>query len=448
MSDQNLIEFHAGNTTMMHGTARVPGDKSISHRSIMMGSIAQGITEIEGFLEGEDALATMNAFRALGVQIEGPENGKVKVHGVGMYGLKAPEKPLDCGNSGTSMRLMSGLLAAQNFDSVLTGDSSLSKRPMKRVIDPLQLMGAHVQAQEGGRPPLKISGTRQLKSIEYTLPMASAQVKSCVLLAGLYAQGTTQVIEPQVTRDHTERMLRGFGLTVQSEGARVRVQGGQQLRACKIDVPSDISSAAFFMVAASICEHADITLRHVGMNPTRTGVIDILKLMGANIEASNQKVVGGEPVADLRIQSAVLKGIDIPEDLVPLAIDEFPVLFVAAANATGTTTLTGAQELRVKESDRIAVMANGLQACGIDAIPTADGMVIHGLGSKPGLRYKATQVDSEGDHRIAMSFSVAAIRAEGTMRISGAQTVDTSFPGFVQLARGLGMPIQAVVVAQ
>ena len=342
------------------------------------------------------------------------------------------------------MRLMSGLLAGQGFNSRLTGDSSLAKRPMKRVIDPLVLMGAQIDAQEGGRPPLHIHGSNHLKGIDYVLPMASAQVKSCVLLAGLYADGTTTVTEPAVTRDHTERMLRGFGVEVVTDGSRASVKGGQTLKATKIDVPSDISSAAFFMVAASIAPQADITLKHVGLNPTRTGVIDILKLMGANIELGNHSEVGGEPVADVRIRSAALKGIDIPEHLVPLAIDEFPVLFVAAANATGRTVLTGAEELRVKESDRIAVMANGLQACGVDAQPTEDGMIIQGLGHVEGLRYKATRIESQGDHRIAMSFSVAAIRAQGTMVIQGAQTVDTSFPGFVALANSLGMRVQSV----
>lgn len=445
-SDLNLIEFHAAATAEMRGQGRVPGDKSISHRSIMMGSIAEGITKVSGFLEGEDAISTMNAFRALGVLIEGPDQGRVTIHGVGLHGLKKPAGPLDCGNSGTSMRLMSGLLAGQNFDCELVGDSSLSKRPMKRVIDPLKQMGAHIEAQEGGRPPLRIHGNAALKAISYTLPMASAQVKSCVLLAGLYAEGETSTTEPAVTRDHTERMLRGFGVKVQTDGATARVQGGQALKATTIDVPSDISSAAFFMVAASICENADITLKHVGMNPTRTGIVDILKLMGANIELSNHAEVGGEPVADVRIRSASLRGIEIPEHLVPLAIDEFPVVFVAAANAVGTTVLIGAEELRVKESDRIAVMADGLKACGIDATPTEDGMVIQGLGEKSGLRYQATEIESQGDHRIAMSFTVAAIRAQGTMRIRGAQTVDTSFPGFVALCKSLGMNVESVRV--
>lgn len=447
-SDLNLVEFHAQSTVAMQGAGRVPGDKSISHRSIMMGSIAEGVTEVTGFLEGEDAISTMNAFRALGVRIEGPQQGRVTIHGVGLHGLKKPSEALDCGNSGTSMRLISGLLAGQPFDSTLVGDSSLSKRPMKRVMDPLRLMGANIEANDGGRPPLKIQGNSTLKAIAYTLPMASAQVKSSVLLAGLYAEGVTEVTEPAVTRDHTERMLRGFGVNVDVQGSTVRLQGGQALKATRIDVPSDISSAAFFMVAASICEQADITLKHVGLNPTRTGVIDILKLMGANIELSNHAEVGGEPVADVRVRSAQLQGIHIPEHLVPLAIDEFPVLFVAAANAVGTTVLTGAEELRVKESDRIAVMAEGLQACGVDAQPTEDGMIIQGLGHVSGLRYQATNIESQGDHRIAMSFTVAAIRAQGTMIIKGAQTVDTSFPGFVALCRSLGMRVQSVTVNQ
>ncbi|MDH4394366.1 MAG: 3-phosphoshikimate 1-carboxyvinyltransferase [Limnobacter sp.] len=446
MSNHNIIEFHASSTTSMSGLARVPGDKSISHRSIMMGSIADGVTQVKGFLEGEDALCTMNAFRDMGVKIDGPVDGKVTVYGVGLHGLKPSSKPLDCGNSGTSMRLISGLLAGQDFDSELVGDASLSKRPMKRVMDPLALMGANIHALEGGRPPLKVRGKRPLKAIHYDLPMASAQVKSCVLLAGLYADGITSVTEPAITRDHTERMLNGFGVQVKTENGQISIEGGQVLKATSIDVPSDISSAAFFMVAASICENADITLKHVGMNPTRTGIIDILKLMGANLELSNHAVVGGEPVADVRIRSAQLKGIQIPEHLVPLAIDEFPVLFVAAANAIGQTVLTGAEELRVKESDRIAVMAKGLQACGIDATPTVDGMIINGVGGQPGTRYHSAEIESQGDHRIAMSFTVAAIRATGTMRIKGAQTVDTSFPGFVQLASSLGLNVQSVKI--
>jgi 3-phosphoshikimate 1-carboxyvinyltransferase len=446
------LHFYAQATTTLQGSVRVPGDKSISHRSIMLGSIAQGTTHIQGFLEGEDALSTMNAFRAMGVAIEGPYQGKVQVHGVGLYGLQAPAQALDCGNSGTSMRLLAGLLAGQSFASTLYGDASLSKRPMKRVIDPLSQMGAIVQANPEdsavGRPPLHIRPGRGLQGIHYTLPMASAQVKSSVLLAGLYAQGITAVTEPEVTRDHTERMLRGFGVEVIQEGATVSLHSGQALRATSIDIPADISSAAFFMVAASICPQADITLRHVGINPTRTGIIDILRLMRADITVNPVGEMGGEPIADIRVRSAALKGINIPAHLVPLAIDEFPVIFVAAANAVGTTTLSGAAELRVKESDRIAVMAQGLQQCGVDAQPTADGMIVQGLGSVEGLRYQAASIDAQGDHRIAMSFAVAAIRAQGVMHITGSETVNTSFPGFVNQAQTLGMVLTAKQVVQ
>src|SRR5450756_890290 len=360
------------------GRIRVPGDKSISHRSIMLGSIAEGITRVSGFLEGEDALATMNVFRAFGVRIDGPERGDVMVHGVGMRGLKAPHKMLYCGNSGTSMRLLCGLLAGQNFDCELTGDDSLRQRPMQRIAEPLGQMRAEIVTAEGGRPPLKITGVANMRGIEYRLPIASAQVKSALLLAGLYARGKTCVTEPAPTRDHTERMLAAFGYPVERNGSTVCVTGGGKLTATSIDVPADISSAAFFMVGASIAPGSDVTLEHVGVNPTRTGAIDILRLMGANIELINQRQAGGEPVADIRVRHAELRGIEIPVELVPLAIDEFPVLFVAAANARGVTVLRGAEELRVKESDRIQVMADGLRALGIAAEPTADGMRVSG----------------------------------------------------------------------
>jgi 3-phosphoshikimate 1-carboxyvinyltransferase len=438
------MRYLVRHVSSLSGSLRVPGDKSISHRSIMLGAIADGVTRVEGFLEGEDALSTMNAFRALGVTIEGPDQGRVSVHGVGREGLKTPAVPLDCGNSGTSMRLMSGLLAGQNLRATMTGDESLSGRPMRRVTDPLALMGANISSAEGGRPPLNIAPVASLKAIDYTLPMASAQVKSAVLLAGLYADGVTTVTEPAPTRDHTERMLKGFGVQVQVEGPRVSIAGGQRLTACHIDVPADISSAAFFLVAASIAEQADITVRHVGINPTRTGVIDILKLMGADLELLNQREVGGEPVADIRVRSAQLKGIDIPEHLVPLAIDEFPVLFIAAANALGRTTLTGAEELRVKESDRIAVMADGMKLCGIQAQATPDGMVIEGLGHLSGCRYAGATVESHGDHRIAMSFTVAALRASSEMNVLNAKNVATSFPNFVELAKHIGFDLTVV----
>ena len=403
----------------------------------MLGALAEGTTQVSGFLEAEDSLATLAAFRAMGVLIEGPEDGRVTIHGVGMGGLSVPEAPLDLGNSGTSMRLLSGLLAGQHFDSVLTGDRSLTKRPMKRVINPLREMGAQIDSSEQGTAPLKIRGGASLSAINYTMPMASAQVKSCVLLAGLYSDGETRVTEPAPTRDHTERMLAGFGYPVRREGATAIISGGGRLTATTIDVPSDISSAAFFLVGASIATGSDLILNHVGVNPTRTGVIDILRLMGADIEVINQRLVGGEPVADLRVRSAPLRGIAIPEALVPLAIDEFPVLFVAAACAEGTTILTGAEELRVKESDRIQVMADGLSIIGIDAQSTEDGIVIQGGAIAGG------EVDSGGDHRIAMAFSIAALRSEGPVTVTDCDNVNTSFPGFVELASRLGVRIRS-----
>ncbi|MBG6290398.1 MULTISPECIES: bifunctional prephenate dehydrogenase/3-phosphoshikimate 1-carboxyvinyltransferase [Pseudomonas] len=434
MHNNDLI-FLAQPGGRLSGRVRVPGDKSISHRSIMLGSLAEGTTEVQGFLEGEDALATIQAFRDMGVVIEGPHHGRVTVHGVGLHGLKTPPGPIYLGNSGTSMRLLSGLLAAQPFDTTLTGDASLSKRPMNRVAKPLREMGAVIETGPEGRPPLTIRGGQKLTGMHYDMPMASAQVKSCLLLAGLYAAGETSTTEPAPTRDHTERMLRGFGYPVDVEGATARVESGHKLTATSIEVPADISSAAFFLVAASIAEGSDLTLEHVGINPTRTGVIDILKLMGADITLENQREVGGEPVADIRVRSAQLKGIDIPEDLVPLAIDEFPVLFVAAASASGRTVLRGAEELRVKESDRIQVMADGLLALGVKCEPTPDGIIIDG-GS-----YGGGEVWSHGDHRIAMSFSVASLRAGAPIRIHDCANVATSFPNFLGLASGAGIRV-------
>ncbi len=419
----------------VNGTIRVAGDKSISHRSIMLGALADGITEVEGFLEGEDSLATLQAFRDMGVVIEGPSKGKVKIYGVGLHGLKQPPGPIYLGNSGTGMRLFAGLLAGQKFNTELTGDESLSKRPMERVAGPLRLMGASIDSSEGGRPPLKIKGGLPLKGIRYDMPMASAQVKSCLILAGMYAEGETIVSEPAPTRDHTERMLNGFGYRVEREGAIAKIKGGGSLVAGKIDVPADISSAAFFMVAASITPGADVTLEHVGLNPTRVGVINILRLMGADISITNEKEVGGEQVGDIRVKYASLKGIHIPEDQVPLAIDEFPVLFIAAVCAEGETTLTGAEELRVKESDRIQVMADGLAQLGVRTDVRPDGIVIKGSKIKGGV------VHSHGDHRIAMSFAVASLRAEGDIQIEDCANVATSFPNFVELAEKVGMNI-------
>ena len=421
------------------GEARVPGDKSISHRAIMLGALAEGATRVSGFLEGEDALATLTAFRDLGVEIERPGESEVLVHGVGLRGLKAPRGPLDLGNAGTGMRLMCGLLAGQAFDSELTGDASLCSRPMGRVIDPLQLMGAKIASEEGGRPPLRISGGRQLHGIHYDLPMASAQVKSCVLLAGLYSQGVTSVTEPAPTRDHTERMLRGFGYEIGSDNGVISLAGGGKLHAADIEVPADISSATFFLVAASIAPGSDLLLTHVGINPTRIGVLNILKLMGADITLKNRREVGGEPVADLHVRYAPLHGIEIPEEQVPLAIDEFPALFIAAACAQGRTVLRGAKELRVKESDRIAAMAEGLTTLGIDNEILEDGIVIEGGTLGSGV------IRTFHDHRIAMSFAVAALRAQGEIRVLDCDHVATSFPGFDALARGLGLQISALV---
>ncbi len=401
----------------------------------MLGSLAEGVTHVTGFLEGEDSLATLRAFRDMGVAIEGPDAGRVVIHGVGMHGLSEPESALDLGNSGTSMRLLSGLLSGQAFDTTLTGDSSLSSRPMRRVTDPLAQMGSRIISSEQGTAPLQIKGGVKLTGIDYQLPVASAQVKSSLLLAGLYADGITTVTEPAPTRDHTERMLMGFGYQVTREENRISLAGGGTLTACDIDVPADISSAAFFLVGATIAPGSDLLLEHVGINRTRDGVINILRLMGADIEIMNRREVGGEPVADLRVRSSRLKGIRIPEGQVPLAIDEFPAIFVAAACAEGETLLTGAEELRVKESDRIQVMADGLISLGIDAQATTDGILIHGGEIKGG------EVNSHGDHRIAMAFAMAALRADGEIRINDCRNVDTSFPGFVSLAKHAGLGI-------
>lgn len=419
------------------GRIRVPGDKSVSHRSIMLGSLAEGITEVDGFLEAEDCLATMKAFQAMGVNIEHLGTGRVRIHGVGLHGLKKPAGPLYMGNSGTSIRLLSGLLAGQAFDTELTGDVSLSKRPMRRVTEPLALMGARIDTTETGTPPLRIHGGSALKGIDYPMPMASAQVKSCLLLAGLYAGGRTCVTEPAPTRDHTERMLAGFGYPVERSGSTACVEPGGRLQAMAIQVPADISSAAFFMVGASIAPGSDLTLEHVGINPTRIGVINILRAMGGDITLDNERVIGGEPVADIRVRHASLRGINIDEKDVPLAIDEFPALFVAAACATGRTVLTGAEELRVKESDRIASMAEGLTTLGVGAAATADGIVIDGGPIGGG------EVESHHDHRIAMSFAMAGLRAADPVTVHGCENVNTSFPSFVDLACGAGLGLSA-----
>ncbi len=435
MPDSNNVTFMARAGGQLDGRIRVPGDKSISHRSIMLGSLAEGVTDVSGFLEGEDSLATLAAFKAMGVRIEGPLNGQVTVHGVGLHGLQSPVGDLNTGNSGTSMRLMAGLLAGQAFNTRLVGDASLSTRPMRRVVDPLITMGAAIETSNAGTAPLDIQGGRVLTGIDYAMSVASAQVKSGILLAGLYARGRTCVIEPAPTRDHTERMLAGMGYPIERNGNRICLEGGHKLQSIQIDVPSDISSAAFFLVGASIAPDSDLLIEHVGMNPTRAGVIDILRRMGANISVLNSRDAGGEPVADLRVKTAALHGIDIPSELVPLAIDEFPVLFVAAACASGRTVLTGAGELRVKESDRLQAMADGLVALGIRAGATADGIIIEGGALGGG------SVDSRGDHRIAMAFAMAALRAASDITIHDCANVNTSFPGFVDLAARAGLKL-------
>lgn len=412
----------------------VPGDKSISHRAVMLGSIASGTTHISGFLNGEDCLATLAAMSAMGVQVEQVDATTVTVHGVGLHGLRAPEAALDMGNSGTAMRLMTGLLAGQRFDARLIGDESLTSRPMRRIITPLEAMGASIGSRDG-RPPLEVKGGRPLQAIHYDLPVASAQVKSAVLLAGLYADGVTSVTEPAVTRDHTERMLTAMGVEVRVADDRIAVAGGQQLAAGEVQVPGDLSSAAFVMLAACISDSADVVIENVGVNPTRTGIIDILQAMGGDIRVQNAELRGGEPVADIRVRSSQLQGIDVDPALVSLAIDEFPVLFVAAACATGATRFSGIGELRVKESDRIGAMAAGLRELGITVDESEDGAVVHGGNLRGGT------VQSFGDHRIAMSLAVAGTVAGSNVIVRDTDAVATSFPGFTALLGSLGATI-------
>lgn len=419
----------------LRGELRIPGDKSISHRAVMLGAIAEGETQISGFLEGEDALATQNAFEAMGVQIEREGPGQLRVQGVGLHGLKPAGRPLDLGNSGTSMRLMAGLLAGQRFESTLIGDASLSRRPMTRVTQPLSQMGAHIEATEAGTAPLRVHPSA-LKAIDYTLPMASAQVKSCVLLAGLYAEGTSSVTEPAVTRDHTERMLEGMGYAIERRGRQVSLKGGQSLEGGAIEVPRDLSSAAFFLVGASILPGSELVLPGIGVNPSRTGVLDILQMMGAKIALRNLRTVNQEPVADLEVSHSELVGIEVPELLIPLAIDELPVLFIAAAYAKGVTRFTGAGELRVKESDRIGVMARALTTLGIRVEEQPDGLTIWGGTMQGGT------IAAEHDHRIAMAMAMAALRSEAAIDVEGVEVVETSFPGFSAMLQAAGARIE------
>jgi len=426
----------------LQGDVSVPGDKSISHRAIMLAALADGISRIDGFLEGEDARATCAIFRQLGVRIDTPADGVRIVHGVGIDGLTAPDAALDCGNAGTGMRLLAGLLAGQPFNSTLIGDASLSKRPMRRVMAPLTQMGARIEAETDDVPPLRIDGGQCLHGIEYDNVLASAQVKSALLLAGLYAKGETTVLEPRPTRDYTERMLAAFGWPISFAPGRASLNGGHRLRATNVQVPADFSSAAFFLVAASLIPGSHLRLRQVGMNPRRTGLLHVLRQMGADIREEHPGEQGGEPIADLIVRHAPLHGIAVPTEHVADMIDEFPVLFIAAACAEGVTTITGAAELRVKESDRIAVMAEGLRAIGLSSIEqTPDGAIITGNRAALG----GGQIHAHGDHRIAMSFAVAAQVATGEIRIEDVQHVATSFPGFEPLARAAGFGLRAAV---
>jgi 3-phosphoshikimate 1-carboxyvinyltransferase len=435
-----MRNFEARPANSVSGAVAVPGDKSISHRSLMLLGLAQGMSEVTGFLASEDCLATLAAMRALGVRIEQRSPTHVLIHGVGLHGLRAAGRALDMGNAGTAMRLFTGLLSAQSFDSQLIGDASLMKRPMERVAKPLRDMGADVRTHNG-TPPVDISGGRGLHGIEYRMPVASAQVKSAVLLAGLYAEGATTVIAPNVTRDHSERMLASCGVRLDVEGLRTTLHPPRQLTNQRIEVPGDFSSAAFFIVAGLLAAPgSSVLIQNVGLNPTRTGLLDILRSMGGEIDIVNPRSSAAEPAADLRVRASVLRGIEVPVDLVPLAIDELPILFIAAACAAGETVVTGAEELRVKESDRIAAMSAGLAALGVVHGVLPDGMRIAGRSEGPA--FGGGAIDSCGDHRIAMSFAIASLRAAGPVVVRDVANVATSFPGFVGLARSIGLNVQ------
>jgi 3-phosphoshikimate 1-carboxyvinyltransferase len=422
------------------GAMTVPGDKSISHRALMLSGIAEGVSEVQGFLASEDCLATLSAMRDLGVSIEQRSATHVLIHGAGLRGLRPAGRALDMGNAGTAMRLFTGLLAAQRFDSQLIGDASLMRRPMERVAKPLREMGADVRTANG-TPPVDIGGGRDLHGIDYSMPMASAQVKSAILLAALYAAGPTRITAPAVTRDHSERMLASCGVRVSTEALCTTLHPPRTLVAQQLEVPGDFSSAAFFIVAGCLAAgDAGLLIRNVGLNPTRTGLLDILRRMGADIEILGTREQGAEPVADLKIRAAKLRGIRIPEDLVAPAIDEMPVLLIAAACAEGETWLTGAAELRVKESDRIAAMSAGFTALGVAHRVLPDGMHIEGRGY--GNPFGTGVVESFGDHRIAMAFSVASLRAAGPIAIRDVANVATSFPGFVRTAQSVGLALR------
>ncbi len=430
------MDFRVTPCRLRDATVAVPGDKSISHRALMLGSIAKGRTDVFGFLNGADCLATAAAMRTMGVRIEETGSTELRIDGVGLHGLQTPDRDLDLGNSGTAMRLMAGLLAGQRFNSVMRGDASLNGRPMGRIVTPLTRMGAAIESSCDGTPPLQITGGMRLRGIHYDMPVASAQVKSAVLLAGLYAEGETSVTEPAVTRDHTERMLRSMGAAVTGAHGTIRLEGGQELRACAVEVPADLSSATFIILGTLLSQAADILIKNVGVNPTRTGVIDILQRMGGDIRLESPRLFGDEPVADIRVRASRLRGGPVDPALVSLAIDEFPALFVAAAAASGKTTFTGLEELRVKESDRIAAMADGLRRLGIQVDETPGGAVVHGG------RFGGGTVDSYHDHRVAMSLAMAATIAADEVLIRGVDNVDTSFPGFVDCVAGVGADVR------
>jgi 3-phosphoshikimate 1-carboxyvinyltransferase len=432
-------KFVARPAGSVSGAVTVPGDKSISHRSLMLAGIAEGDSEVTGFLASEDCLATLTAMRALGVQIDQSSPTQVVIHGVGLHGLRDAGGALDMGNAGTAMRLFTGLLSAQTFDSRLIGDASLMKRPMERAAKPLREMGADVRTRNG-TPPVDIGGGRSLHGIDYLLPVASAQVKSAILLAALYADSATSVTSPAISRDHSERMLESCGVRLDIDGLRVTLHPPTALRNQRLEVPGDFSSAAFFIVAGLLgAAPAGLMIRNVGLNPTRTGLLDILRSMGADIDILNRRDSGAEPVADLLVRASDLRGVHVPVGLIPLAIDELPVLFIAAACAAGETVVTGAEELRVKESDRIAAMSAGLEALEVAHRVLPDGMRIEGRGTGPA--FSGGEIDSFGDHRIAMSFAVASLRAAGPIAIRDVANVATSFPGFVGLARSVGLDV-------
>jgi 3-phosphoshikimate 1-carboxyvinyltransferase len=425
-------DYRASLGAAIRGDIQVPGDKSISHRAVMLAALADGSSRIEGFLEGADTRATAAIFSQLGVPIDAPAPGVRIVHGVGIEGLRAPTAPLDCGNAGTAMRLLCGVLAGQAFDSTLVGDASLARRPMRRVIDPLAAMGARVDSDDG-HAPLRVRGGQALHGIDYRVPVASAQVKSAVLLAGLFAAGETIVREAHPTRDYTERMLAAFGYPIDATPGLARLRGGGRLRATDVVVPGDFSSAAFFLVAATLVPGSQLRIRGVGADPRRTGLLHVLALMGADNRVTGD--TQGSTV-DQAVAAAALHGIEVPVDCVPDMIDEFPILCVAGACARGRTVIRGAAELRVKESDRIAAMADGLRALGIDVEELPDGLVIEGG------RLRGGEVDSRGDHRIAMAFAVAGQLADGEVRVRDVANVATSFPGFDALARSVGFQLR------